>query len=218
MEEETALTHREYPLAGQFDFHANRDEAYNQLRQAIQTELPKLVGLLKGYAVDRHMAFTPLENAAKRQMMIASMTSVETFVDRLMDGDLDFFLEFLDRDPAIQGANSANRLSMMSTTEGLRILFSQIIEQLNTPVTMTRDQLMLLWAAANNETLDTISPNRFSKMLIRSGLIMTNGRNVLGAPNRTARGITITWHCENYPPDVLSQILRGRHGEIRAVN
>jgi len=59
----------------------------------IKNELPHFAGYLLGYKVDKQMAHTPLENAAKEQIVEFKLSSVEEFVRAIQNGDLMFFVD-----------------------------------------------------------------------------------------------------------------------------
>lgn len=205
-----SLVDRQYPLDGRFDFATDKDLAYQQLVREIDQQMPDFIRFLKAYEVNQHAVTTPIENEAKVQMMSASLTTFESFLDRVLAGDLDFFADYLDRDPIVDTASSGTNVSILTLRNALQILLGHALQTLGQPCTMTRDQLLLLWCAVSNQQMEDQSPSLFSKRLVRNGVVLLPGGNVLGSddPRRRARGIQVIWNITEYSPDVLLDLIR----------
>ena len=67
----------------------------------IELELPKFAGILHGFKYDKYLATrVAIDNAAKEQMRVVSMTVFEEFCSSIKSGDLGFFADILEITPS----------------------------------------------------------------------------------------------------------------------
>ena len=204
--QDTPLDKRQTPLAGLYDFRANKAVAYTEMREAIKEEMPLFIKMLQRFDVNWQQVRTPLENQAKKDMAMAARTTFETFVENLTEGNIDFFLDFLQRDESLERANQAINLSLFSLQNGFKDLILSIIPKLNQPVVMSLDHIMLLWIMISGERADRIHPSQFQTRLIRNGVLLRRHLHTVVEQNKNAMGLTVTWRCKDYTPEVIYQM------------
>jgi hypothetical protein len=97
---------------------------------AIPGELEQFAGYLFGYAVDKRLAHTCLENTTKDQAKRLSLTSIEEFVEAVREGDLEYFIEATHErssEPALDG------------------MFRQLIDKFISDVKNDRDTILSVY-------------------------------------------------------------------------
>lgn len=146
---------------------------------AIEQELNHFAIYLKELKVDTSKVNKVLENEAKKQMILAGMTSHDAFFQALRDGNLDYFAQYLREKAPLSPDNSY--------IEFERALKRWTIEAGNGPITITRDELSSTYAYL--QQVKSISPTKFTRMCTINRLDI----GPCSLDNKTVRGIRVNF-------------------------
>jgi hypothetical protein len=155
----------------------------------IARELPQFAAILRDYTVDERQVQRILINDARRAMIAAAENSVDRFFDRLVTGDLDFFLQFLrDRPPL--------------TPNNAYIEYERALKRwaanLNRQIAVSRDEAM---AAYNYLQNTAVSPNKFTSMCHKHDIKIKPHR--IGS--KIERGLLTVWRSDQ--PEFVSEFI-----------
>lgn len=146
----------------------------------VENELQRLANYLMSVVVDRSKLRTPVLNSARATLISTNRTAIDTAIDALSSGDLEFFWDHLP----------SSKNSPLDNMSALKLMpFRNLLVNLVTtqdPV-LTRDELHILldWTVGNMPH----SPNKFTSLLkhhrVHLVQVWKNKRNV--------RGIRVNW-------------------------
>lgn len=164
----------------------------------IEKELHTFAGVLQAFDVDKRMARTCMNNAAKQAMRNVTMSVFEEFCDALQAGKIQFFTDVLDI--SLDNTFEANRI--MSAQ---RFVKSWIADAQNHGMSIIPVEHLRTVYHCQTEQSPAIANRQFSKMLDRNGLSTTQKR-IPGAARDSApaRGIVVNWTVDH---EQLTQII-----------
>lgn len=140
---------------------------------AIQKELSHFAIYLKELQVDTHKANRVLNNDAKKQMILAGMTSHDAFFQALRDRNLQYFVQYIREKAPLSPDNSY--IEFERAVKGW-------VANVGKPITITRDELSSTYAYL--QQVKSISPTKFSRMCtinrLDIGPCKSNGKTVQG--------------------------------------
>ena len=150
----------------------------------LDKELYLLSGLLEKFQIDHRMAHTALDNEAKRDMKLVSMSVLEEFANAIKSSNLEYFIEILDI-PLTNtfdagGINTAQRYvkNWVSSTEKEVIIPMQHLKLVYDVLTDSRKVL---------------SVRDFTKAMSRLSVVTTRKRMGEGEHRSAPRGVLVTW-------------------------
>jgi hypothetical protein len=150
--------------------------------EVLRAERVSFAGYLKAYKVDQQKARTALNNDAKRSLRAASQDALEQMCQAVIDGDLDYFMQYIENGvPATQNLSawSAYLATMRSWLDGA-----------NKRYVATRDELLAayVYLFAPNQVP---GPHKFVRMLAHKNVVLKPAH--CSTKRRTCRGAQVYW-------------------------
>lgn len=123
---------------------------------AIADELPAFASYLWNYKVDHAKVRTPMDNAAKALMTQNAHNSVQTFFDRLLHGDLAWFVSFLT-----EGKDQFDLIAYQRYEEVMRRWCEAALSSKDGTFNVSREDIRAAYSYIQGKTL---SPAAFTRM------------------------------------------------------
>jgi hypothetical protein len=179
-------------------------ELESDLSNLLESELQAFANFICSYKIDVKQARASLNNFAKVEMREASMTWVEEFCHALKEGNLDFFIRFLDMNPT--------QFHEITLYEPSQRYIKSWIASVNTKDSfVTIECLRTLYNCLNGSD---IAAGKFGKLLSRNG-ISTGARKRFG--DNIRRGINVDWKLDAYDkPNVIETYFTKKDKEAYA--
>lgn len=148
----------------------------------IPRELATFYRWLMNFKANPDKARKPLISDARKMLIDINRTAIDTVVDALYAGDMQFLWDHLPTNN-----KEMNALSTMKV-EGFKVLMKEIIE--DQPAVLTRDDLFVLldWCIGNMPQ----SPHKFTALLKHHRVHLTQ----VWKDNRNVRGIDVAWKAD----------------------
>lgn len=177
------------------------------LRVHIPAELPYFARILREFKVDMAKAREPLDNLAKRQVRIASATSIDEFVEAFKKGDLEYFLSIFDM---VVGAPGSDYVGPAKLIVKKALLDYKDDEKEIQKITV--DQLRILYCALVSKSDNA---KKFGKLMHRHGLPSKQLR--FGALRK--QGFEVHWYLrEQNIDDLLEEYIPTNAPEFKTDN
>ena len=163
----------------------------HEIDDLIPKELPEFFAFLKRYPADQNRARKRLKSAAHAKLVSINRTALDTMIDALLKGDIQFFWDHLSTQPKDQATGINPQFFAYSA---FRDLVVDIVQ--NGTARITREELHILaeWCVGNIPQ----SPNKFTAMLKHHNIHLTQ----VWKHNRNVRGIHVNWQID---PQWLAQ-------------
>lgn len=175
-------------------YQPNRLDITQDELDALPSELQDFHHYLMSYSVDKSLASTVMQSAARNNLIDLSQTTSDSTATALRDGDIHFFLEQLPSDDSYK--LDPRR---MSAVEEYRRTLCDIIARTkaNGSCNIHRDELFVLF----NYMVGDMSPSpaKFTKFLGHRQLDI----KVISVNGKTVRGVQVEWAA----PDKLRTYL-----------
>ena len=165
----------------------------------LENELHTFAGALQSFVVDKRMARTCMNNAAKDEMRTVTMSVFEEFCEALQRGNLQYFLDVLDF--SLDDTFNASRI-----VSAQRFVKAWIADADNYQMSVIPVEHLRTVYHTQTEQHPAIANREFHKRLDRFGL-RTQQKRQPGA-NRDAapiRGIVVNWTTDE---DQISDIIK----------
>ena len=165
-------------------------EIVHEVDRNIVAERERFASYLLSYDVNADYAKHSLDNQAKALMREASATSIDQFVEALVDGNLDYFLAVMDETPRygegyIEAAqNIVRSLIKHYDPEKMTRMWMTDIRPLYNVLVGKQDNLLKLGKRLSHHNLDTKK--------IRKG-------------SQTRQGIEVAWNLRDHDIDFLKE-------------
>ena len=154
----------------------------HEIDDLIPKELTEFFAFLKQYPADQSRARKRLKSAAHAKLVSINRTALDTMIDALVKGDLQFFWDHLSTNPKDQATQLGAGYYAYTA---FRDLVVDIVQ--NGTNRLTREELYTLaeWCVGNIPK----SPNKFTAMLKHHNVHLTQ----VWKHNRNVRGIDTNW-------------------------
>ena len=157
----------------------------SEVNKIIPVELQEFYNYLMTRSADIVKARKPLKNSAKERIIEINRTAIDSTVDALLAGNLQFFIDQLPSDPALLPPAESFKLGPYQT----------LIEELqNTmPDAISRDEIgvLLEWCIGDIPR----SPNKLTSYLNHHGISMEQ----IWRKQKNTRGIRVNWTKPSSP-------------------
>jgi len=150
----------------------------------LEKELYTFSGLLKNFKVDERMAHTALDNDAKKNMKLVSMSVLEEFANAIKLNNLEYFIEILD----IPLTNTFDAGGISTAQRYLKNWVASVGQEMVIP--MQHFKLVYDVLTDNRKTL---SVRDFTKAMSRLNIQTTRKRMGEGENRSAPRGVFLTW-------------------------
>lgn len=150
---------------------------------AIPNELPAFAGYLAEYKVDVERARTALMNEAKKAVREASQDALEQLAQAVIDGNLEYFMSFLDT-----SSSSVTNLVAWST---YRTVLKHWLDHVNVEYVVRRNDLLDAYMYLMNPGQEP-GPQKFSRMMAHKNLVLKNLHRC-PATGEVTRGYKTKW-------------------------
>ena len=164
----------------------------------LNTELYSFAGLLDKFVVDERMAHTALENDAKKDMKLVSMSVLEEFANAIKQNNLEYFIEILD----IPLTNTFDAGGISTAQRYVKNWVVQTGEEIIIPV-----QHFKLVYDVLTDNRKTLSIRDFTKAMSRLNVKTTRKRMGEGTTRSAPRGVLLRWNLA----DDLKESLTNEH-------
>ena len=155
------------------------------------TKLPELgrelylfSGLLEKFQVDHRMAHTALDNAAKREMKLVSMSVLEEFANAINSSNLEYFVEVLD----IPLTNTFDAGGISTAQRYIKNWIASTDQELIIPM----QHLKVVYDVLT-DSKKVLSIRDFAKAMSRLSVTATRKRMGEGQNASAPRGVLVTW-------------------------
>ena len=164
----------------------------------LETELHTFAGALANFDVDKRMARTCMNNAAKDEMRTVTMSVFEEFCEALQRGNLQYFLDVLE----IGLDDTFNTGRIVSAQ---RFVKAWIADADKHGVSVIPVEHLRTVYHTQTEQHPVIANREFHKRLDRNGLRVQRKRVPgVGRTTEAARGIVVEWTVDN---EQLSEVI-----------
>jgi hypothetical protein len=164
----------------------------------LETELHTFAGALANFDVDKRMARTCMNNAAKDEMRTVTMSVFEEFCEALQRGNLQYFLDVLE----IGLDDTFNTGRIVSAQ---RFVKAWIADADKHGVSVIPVEHLRTVYHTQTEQHPVIANREFHKRLDRNGLRVQRKRVPgVGRTTEAARGIVVEWTTDN---EQLSEVI-----------
>jgi len=164
----------------------------------LETELHTFAGALANFDVDKRMARTCMNNAAKDEMRTVTMSVFEEFCEALQRGNLQYFLDVLE----IGLDDTFNTGRIVSAQ---RFVKAWIADADKHGVSVISVEHLRTVYHTQTEQHPVIANREFHKRLDRNGLRVQRKRVPgVGRTTEAARGIVVEWTVDN---EQLSEVI-----------
>jgi len=164
----------------------------------LETELHTFAGALDNFDVDKRMARTCMNNAAKDEMRTVTMSVFEEFCEALQRGNLQYFLDVLE----IGLDDTFNTGRIVSAQ---RFVKAWIADADKHGVSVIPVEHLRTVYHTQTEQHPVIANREFHKRLDRNGLRVQRKRVPgVGRTTEAARGIVVEWTVDN---EQLSEVI-----------
>jgi hypothetical protein len=150
----------------------------------LDKELYMFSGLLEKFQVDERMAHTALDNDAKRDMKLVSMSVLEEFANAIKLNNLEYFVEILD----IPLTNTFDAGGISTAQRYIKNWIAASGQELIIPM-----QHMKVVYDVLTDNKKVLSTRDFTKAMSRLSIATTRKRMGEGENKSAPRGILITW-------------------------
>ena len=165
----------------------------------LETELHTFAGTLANFDVDKRMARTCMNNAAKDEMRTVTMSVFEEFCEALQRGSLPYFLDVLD----ISLDDTFNTGRIVSAQ---RFVKAWIADADKHGMSIIPVEHLRTVYHTQTEQHPVIANREFHKRLDRNGLRVQRKRVPgVGREIEAARGIVVNWATDN---EQLSEVIK----------
>ena len=154
----------------------------------LEKELYTFSGLLKNFKVDERMAHTALDNDAKKNMKLVSMSVLEEFANAIKLNNLEYFIEILD----IPLTNTFDAGGISTAQRYLKHWLAEV----GTEIIIPMSQFKLVYDVLT-DTRNKLSTRDFTKAMSRLN-IKTAWKRVSADKNASIpRGVVLTWKLDD---------------------
>jgi hypothetical protein len=150
----------------------------------LELELFAFSGLLRNFKVDERMAHTALDNDAKKDMKLISMSVLEEFANAIKQNNLEYFIEILD----IPLTNTFDAGGISTAQRYVKNWVASIGLELIIPM----QHLKLVYDVLTDNR-KTLSVRDFTKAMSRLNVTTTRKRMGEGENRSAPRGVLLTW-------------------------
>lgn len=153
--------------------------------EALSLEVGQFAGFLKAYPADQKLAATALDNDAKLHMQAASQDSLEQMCQALLDGNLEYFAQFLEP----QGAHLHDVPAYMNFANTVL----NWVKHANKTYIVHRSEIMAVYIYLHAPN-QVPGPQKFKRLLEHKN-IKTDKPHHDPTTGKTKRGLKVTWHA-----------------------
>jgi DNA polymerase III delta prime subunit len=150
----------------------------------LDKELYLFAGLLEKFQVDERMAHTALDNDAKRDMKLVSMSVLEEFANAIKQNNLEYFVEILD----IPLTNTFDAGGISTSQRYIKNWIATEGEETIIPM----QHLKVVYDVLTDNK-KVLSIRDFTKAMSRLSITTTRKRMGEGENKSAPRGVLITW-------------------------
>jgi len=150
----------------------------------LDKELYLFAGLLDKFQVDERMAHTALDNDAKRDMKLVSMSVLEEFANAIKLNNLEYFVEILD----IPLTNTFDAGGISTAQRYIKNWIAKTGEETIIPM----QHLKVVYDVLTDNK-KVLSIRDFTKAMSRLSITTTRKRMGEGENKAAPRGVLITW-------------------------
>jgi hypothetical protein len=167
-------------------------EMTDRERDSIERELQGFHDYLMTYTVDREKVFKVLENADREKLVDLTESSIDSVVDALAKGNMEFFIDQLPTDERYLGnMSAANRVN------DYKAIVKSLLERTEMrggECKIARDELRVLFDYCVGKIPDT--PNKFTSLLKHHRLVVGK----VWLDGKSVNGIKVNWvDLKNWP-------------------
>jgi hypothetical protein len=150
----------------------------------LDKELYLFSGLLKKFQIDHRMAHTALDNEAKRDMKLVSMSVLEEFANAIKSSNLEYFVEILD----IPLTNTFDAGGISTAQRYIKNWIANIHQELIIPMQHFKVMYDVL-----TDSRKVLSIRDFTKAMNRLSVVTIRKRMGEGEYQSAPRGVLVTW-------------------------
>ena len=162
----------------------------------LNKELYAFSGLLEKFKVDERMAHTALDNEAKRDMKLVSMSVLEEFASAINLSNLEYFVEVLD----IPLTNTFDAGGISTAQRYIKNWIANTSEEMIIPM----QHLKVVYDVLT-DSKKVLSVRDFAKAMSRLSVATVRKRMGEGEHQSAPRGVLVTWLLDKEVKDTLLQ-------------